>query len=145
MFESCNWLFYILCWFFYVLFSLAFLNTFLKLSLVEKQWHNIYFFCKISIIFVFPENTIKLEQFFKIKFVPYPVSDKNSVSTICTCYLGLWGMTENTVSFLNMLDYIPDCKGSYLASGRAGLFGGQSLNRNVKMGPLVHDESKSHL
>lgn len=51
-------------------------------------------------------------------------------------------MTENTVSILNMLDYIPSCKGSYLASGRAGLFGGQNLNWSLEMGPLAHDESK---
>lgn len=51
-------------------------------------------------------------------------------------------MTENTVSILNMLDYIPGCKGSHLASGRAGLFGGQNLNRSLEVGPLVHDESK---
>lgn len=51
-------------------------------------------------------------------------------------------MTENTVSISNMLDGIPGCKGSYLASGRAGLFGGQILSRSLEMEPLVHNESK---
>lgn len=40
-----------------------------------------------------------------------------------------------------MLDYISRCKGSYLASGRAGLFGGQNF-RDLEMGPLVYDESR---
>jgi len=52
-------------------------------------------------------------------------------------------MTENTVSILNVLDYIPGCKGSYLSLGRAGLFGGQNLNRSVEIGPLAHSESKN--
>lgn len=51
-------------------------------------------------------------------------------------------MTEKTVSILNMLDYIPGCKGSYLASGMAGLFGGQNLNRSLEMEPLAHNDSK---
>lgn len=79
----------------------------------------------------------------------FKVSKVCAISTIwqkhclcnCTCYLGLWGITECTVSIV-VKHNIPCCKRSYLASGRAGLFRGQNLNWSLGMGPLVYGVGK---
>lgn len=41
-----------------------------------------------------------------------------------------------------MLHYIPGCRESQVASGKAGLFAGQDLNRSLEMRPLAHDKSE---